>query len=47
MANELTFIEQAERKVSTLSNERKCDRDANKLSRETSFTKGTLGWLIK
>ena len=31
MANELTFIEQAERKVSTLSNERKCDRDANKL----------------
>ena len=31
MANELTFIEQAERKVSTLSNERKCDHDANKL----------------
>ena len=32
MANELTFIEQAERKVSTLSNERKCDHDANKLN---------------
>ena len=31
MANELTSIEQAERKVSTLSNERKCDHDANKL----------------
>ena len=31
MANELTFIEQAERKISTLSNERKCDHDANKL----------------
>ena len=31
MTNELTFIEQAERKVSTLSNERKCDHDANKL----------------
>ena len=31
MANEPTFIEQAERKVSTLSNERKCDHDANKL----------------
>ena len=31
MANELTLIEQAERKVSTFSNERKYDRDANKL----------------
>ena len=31
MANELKFIEQAERKVSTLSNELKCDHDANKL----------------
>ena len=31
MASELKFIEQAERKVSTLSNERKCDHDANKL----------------
>ena len=31
MANELTFIEQAERKVSTLSNERKCAHDSNDL----------------
>ena len=31
MANELTLIERAERKVSTLNNERKCDHDANKL----------------
>ena len=31
MANELTFIEQAEREISTLSNERKCDHDVNKL----------------
>ena len=31
MASELKFIEQAERKVSTFSNERKCDHDANKL----------------
>ena len=30
MANELTVIEQAERNVSTLSNERKCTHDANK-----------------
>ena len=33
MANELAFIEQAERKVSTLSNEQKCDHDANKLQK--------------
>ena len=31
MANEITFIEQAERKVSALSNERKFAHDANKL----------------
>ena len=31
MASELKSIEQAERKVSTLSNERKCAHDANKL----------------
>ena len=30
MANELTFIEQAERKGVTLSNQRKCAHDANK-----------------
>ena len=30
MANELTVIEQVERKASTLSNERKCGHDANK-----------------
>jgi len=31
MASELTLLEQSERKVSTLSNERECTHDANKL----------------
>ena len=31
MANELKPVEQAEQKVSTLSSERKCARDANKM----------------
>jgi hypothetical protein len=33
MATELTPVEQAELKVSTLSSERKCARDANKMSK--------------
>ena len=33
MANELTPVEQAEQKVSTFNSERKCARDANKMSK--------------
>ena len=33
MANEFTPVEQGEQKVSTLSSERKCARDANKMSK--------------
>ena len=47
MANELTFIEQSERKVSTLSNERKCDRDANKLRQGNIVYKRDTGVAYK
>ena len=43
MANELTVIEQAERKVSTLSNERKCTHDANKLRKGNIVYKRDTG----
>ena len=43
MANELTFIEQAERKVSTLGNERKCAHDANKLHKGNIVYKRDTG----
>ena len=43
MANELTVVEQAERKVSTLSNERKCVHDANKLHKENIVYKRDTG----
>ena len=43
MANELTVIEQAERKVSTLSNEQKCAHDANKLHRGNILYKRDTG----
>ena len=43
MANELTVIEQAERKVSTLSNERKCAHDANKLHKGNIVYKRDTG----
>ena len=47
MANELTFIEQAERKVSTLSNERKCAHDANKLNEGSIVYKKDTGMAHK
>ena len=43
MANELTVVEQAERKVSTLSNERKCTHDANKLHKGNIVYKRDTG----
>ena len=43
MANGLTYIEQAERKVSTLSNERKCARDANELQKGNIVYKRNTG----
>ena len=43
MANELTVIEQAERKVSTLSNERKCAHDPNKLHKGNIVYKRDTG----
>ena len=43
MANELTFIEQAERKFSTLSNERKCALNANKLHKGNIVYKRDTG----
>jgi hypothetical protein len=43
MANDLTSIEQAERKVSTLSNERKCAHDANKLHKGNIVYKRDTG----
>ena len=45
MASELKFIEQAERKVSTLSNERK-GHDANKLNGKHRL-QNRHRWLIK
>ena len=47
MANELTVIEQAERKVSTLSNERKCAHDANKLHKGIMVYKRDTGMAHK
>ena len=43
MANEFTLIEQAERNVSTLSNERKCAHDANKLHKGNIVYKRDTG----
>ena len=43
MANELTVVEQEERKVSTLSNERKCAHDANKLHKGNIVYKRDTG----
>ena len=43
MANELTVIEQAERKVSTLSNEQKCAHDADKLHKGNIVYKRDTG----
>ena len=43
MANEITFIEQAEQKVITLSNERKCAHDANKLHKGNIIYKRDTG----
>ena len=47
MANELTLIEQAERKASTLSNERKCAHDANKLHKGNIVYKRDTGMAHK
>ena len=47
MANELTSIEQAERKVSTLSNERICVYDANKLNEGNIVYKKDTGMAHK
>ena len=43
MASELTFVEQAERKGLTLSNERKCAHDANKLHKGNIVYKRDTG----
>ena len=47
MANELTLVEQAERKVLTLSNERKCAHDANKLHKGNIVYKRDTGMAHK
>ena len=47
MANELTFIEQAERKVLTLSNERKCVHDADELNKGNIVYKRDTGMAHK
>ena len=47
MANELTLIEQAERKVSTISNERECAHDANKLRKGNIVYKRDTGMAHK
>ena len=47
MANELTPVEQAEQKVSTLSSERKCARDANKMSKGNIVYKRNTGMAHK
>ena len=47
MANELKFIEQAERKVSTLSNERKRDHDADNLQMGNIVYKRNTGMAHK
>ena len=43
MANELTPVEQAEQKVSTLSSERKCAHHANKMSKGNIVYKRNTG----
>ena len=43
MANELTYIEQVERKVLTPSNERKCAHDANELHKGNIVYKKDTG----
>ena len=43
MENELTPVEQAEQKVSTLSSERKCARHANKMSKGNIVYKRNTG----
>ena len=47
MASELTFVEQAERKGLTLSNERKCAHDANKLHKGNIVYKRDTGMAHK
>lgn len=47
MANELTPVEQAEQKVSTLSSERKCAPDANKMSKGNIVYKRNTGMAHK
>ena len=47
MATELTPVEQAEHKVSTLSSERKCALDANKMSKENIVYKRNTGMAHK
>ena len=43
MANELALVEQAEQQVSTLSSERKCALDANKMSKGNIVYKRDTG----
>jgi hypothetical protein len=47
MANELTPVEQVEQKVSTLSSERKCARDTNKMSKGNIVYKRNTGMAHK
>lgn len=47
MANELTSIEEAERKVLTLSNERKCVHDADELNKGNIVYKRDTGMAHK
>ena len=47
MANELTYIEQVERKVLTPSNERKCAHDANELHKGNIVYKRDTGMAHK
>ena len=47
MAHELKLVEQAEQKVSTLSSERKCAQDANKLHKGNIVYKRDTGMAHK
>ena len=47
MVNELSLVEQAEQKVSTLSSERKCTLDANKMSKGNIVYKRCTGMAHK
>ena len=47
MAIELSLVEQAEQKVSTLSSERKCTLDANKMSKGNIVYKRNTGMAHK